>query len=342
MKIIFGSDEDGKLVQQSLTHLSELMTLEIYQKERDLNAPNGHEWKKLIHTSLPLLKNFKFYFQFDSVLYTFEQLQQIIMSFQTSFYQLEKQWLIRCDMCYRDRTYAAIYSLPFSFDRFSIFTNLLDKSISSSIDRPIYTNIKTLVFEEKSVIPDANFNRTCINNLIINTHFEPMNWIHILKKLKYLEIQSGAILSAKNLNFLFQNSRTLHELVIEKNLLWILTENWKRESICKYLSKKIWFLNLISNGQNLNIDEVKQIIRFFALKCRHLSLCISPDIKIIRLILQKMKNLNSLHIRIQEQDYPPITIEWLNKKQSQINFTDSNCFIVNDGDDRYFWLGKHS
>jgi hypothetical protein len=125
----------------------------------------------------------------------------------------------------------------------------------------------------------------------------------------------------------------------------MLTENWKNVFICKQLSEKIRSLKLTSNDHRLgclNEIEIEQIIRIFASKCQHLSLCIYSEIITIRLLLQNMRQLISLHIRIQGKDYPPIDIEWLNKKKSEIKFTHSDCFIVNDGYDRYFWLGKHS
>jgi hypothetical protein len=182
-------------------------------------------------------------------------------------------------------------------------------------------------------------------NLVLNSYFDCVNWVHILTKLSHLEIQSSQALSSEYFSFLLNNTPYLYSLVVDKNVLSMLTGNWKNVFICKQLSEKIRSLKLTSNDHRLgclNEIEIEQIIRIFASKCQHLSLCIYSEIITIRLLLQNMRQLISLHIRIQGKDYPPIDIEWLNKKKSEIKFTHSDCFIVNDGYDRYFWLGKHS
>jgi hypothetical protein len=43
----------------------ELITLEIYQKERGRSLLNGQLCEEIILLSHPLLKNFQFYFQFE-------------------------------------------------------------------------------------------------------------------------------------------------------------------------------------------------------------------------------------------------------------------------------------
>ncbi|CAF3041254.1 unnamed protein product, partial [Rotaria sp. Silwood2] len=89
-KIIFTNNEDCLLIQQSLTHLSQLINLEIYQKEKGISFHNGQIWEQIILSSLPLLKNFKFYFQFAYYYHQFDQIKQVIASLSTPFYVLEK------------------------------------------------------------------------------------------------------------------------------------------------------------------------------------------------------------------------------------------------------------
>ncbi|CAF3596074.1 unnamed protein product [Rotaria sp. Silwood1] len=131
LKISFLKDEDVILMQGSLANLSKLITLEICQKERGRLLPNGQVWENLICSSLPLLQNFKFYFQFEVFPYSTNQVKQIVTSFSTPFYKREKNWFIRCDMS-REYPYPAVlYSLPFPFDQFTILTNSFDESIST-------------------------------------------------------------------------------------------------------------------------------------------------------------------------------------------------------------------
>jgi len=55
-------------VQHSFAHLSQLRTFEIYQQKRGRIRLDSQIWEEIIRSSLPLLKNFKFYFEFS--LYT--------------------------------------------------------------------------------------------------------------------------------------------------------------------------------------------------------------------------------------------------------------------------------
>jgi hypothetical protein len=87
LKIIFIQDEDLVLVEQSITRLSQLVTLEIYQKERGRLYPNDQIWEELIRSSLSLLKHFKF----QHILYTFDRINQIVSFFSTPFYILKKK-----------------------------------------------------------------------------------------------------------------------------------------------------------------------------------------------------------------------------------------------------------
>ncbi|CAF1534581.1 unnamed protein product, partial [Adineta steineri] len=64
LKIVLESAEHNDLLPQSISSLSELSNLEIYQKEQGYTVPNGQQWEQIISLSCPLLKNFKFVFQF--------------------------------------------------------------------------------------------------------------------------------------------------------------------------------------------------------------------------------------------------------------------------------------
>ena len=94
LKIIFTDDKDCLLIQQSLTDLSQLINLEIYQQEVGIPYPNGQLWEQIIFSSLPLLN----YFQFIYYNHQLNQIKQVIASFSTPFYVHEKNWFIRCDM----------------------------------------------------------------------------------------------------------------------------------------------------------------------------------------------------------------------------------------------------
>lgn len=348
LKIIFEKDKDLILIQKSLIHLSQLITLEIYQKERSRSFPNGQLWEKLIRSSLPLLKYFQFYFQFIYVRNNFNPDLQIISPFSTPFYIDEKNWFIRCHICQTPKPWAIIYTIPFTFHQLTLLPKSSFKSISiysndiyNISNKYIYTNVKTLILEEKHLISDDDdINQIQIKNLIIQCHINLIDWIHLFNKLRHLEITSKARFLLKSFRLLLDNTPYLHSLTIEKSILRILTQNWRNDIICNHLSQKIQSLKLYSTMKQshcLSKYELEQIIRIFSSKCQHLSLSVQSPNNTIPLILQKMSQLLSLHININEKPYISIDMIWLEKQQTKYNH--SNSIIVNDGYDHYFWFG---
>ncbi len=342
LKIIFTNDRDCLLIQQSLIHLSQLINLEIYQEESETSFPDGQIWEQIILSSLPLLKSFKFYFQFICDEHQLNQIKQVIASFSTPFYVLEKNWFISCDasarcvtrnMHHRHRKFVILYTIPFPFETFPIFKHSSKITTSSN-----WSNIKTLVFKNYTK-PDQNFNRSNVINLIIDTSFDSLVWIHVLTKLRHLTIEDGAVLSMENFNILLNNTPYLCSLTAKKSMLKLLTDNWTDICICNYLSQKIRSLTFHSNKNPLqcfNKNELEKILPIFVSKCQHLSLGVHSRNNAIEFILHKMFQLNSLHVHIQQRNSPPITIQWL--EQQHIQFNHSNCIIINDKQDHYFWL----
>lgn len=334
------------MIQKSLTHLSQLITLEIYQKERGNSLTNGQIWEELIHSSLSLLKEFKFYFQFRYQLLSVDENKQIIASFSTPFYVLEKKWFIRCDMYGSYRSLAAIYTIPFAFDRLTIVSNSTKKSIStySNVDNEIsmnniYSHVKTLILEEKQSNPDNNLRRSQIINLIINDSFNPIDWIHVLTKLRHLELKSRSNLSSEDFRYLLVNTPHLHSLTTDKCILRTVTENWGYTLVCHKLSERIQSLKLYSSTRQsdcLSRNDLKQIIRIFAAKCQHLSLPVQLPSNSISFILQSMSQLRSLHVHTARKYNSSLNMLWLEKEVLQLN--NSNCIIINDGFDCYLWL----
>ncbi|CAF4235041.1 unnamed protein product, partial [Adineta steineri] len=122
LKIVLESAEHNDLLPQSISNLSELTNLEIYQKEQGYTIPNGQQWEQIISSSCPLLKNLKFVFQFPYQSYISNQMKQIIASFSTPFYINEKKWFVRCDIWTRYRA-VILYTLPFTFNRLKCSLN---------------------------------------------------------------------------------------------------------------------------------------------------------------------------------------------------------------------------
>ena len=188
----------------------------------------------MITTSLPSLNNFKFYFQFKCRDHQLDQLKQVVASFSTPFYTLEKNWFVRCDVSARheqpiydvkygilneNMRHTILYTIPFSFEEFTVFkafskTKISDWSRNYLDHRSISThaNMKTLIFKCYSA-PDPMFNRSSIINLIINTSFDSLAWVHILTKLRHITIGDGAVLSSEDFNILLDNASHLHRVI---------------------------------------------------------------------------------------------------------------------------------
>src|SRR6202034_864592 len=93
---------------------------------------------------------FQFYFQFKYLSNQVNRLKQSVASFSTPFYVLEKNWFIRCDISNEYPYCAALYSLPFPLDQYTIVSNSFDQSISTlpnsnitDSSNNIYANVKT-------------------------------------------------------------------------------------------------------------------------------------------------------------------------------------------------------
>ncbi|CAF1649964.1 unnamed protein product [Rotaria magnacalcarata] len=144
LKIVYEDYRDCILIQQSLTDLSQLNDLEVYQKQPGGSLPRGEIWTQIISASVPSLKNFKFYFQFICHKHQLNQLKEVVASFSTRFYKLEKNLIVRCDVSDRYETIfhdveydtnntnmrrVILYTIPFGFEVFTVFKTFLKSKI---------------------------------------------------------------------------------------------------------------------------------------------------------------------------------------------------------------------
>ncbi|CAF1374943.1 unnamed protein product [Rotaria sordida] len=339
---------DYSLILDSLVHLSQLITLEIYEMRVGKVPLNGQRWEDLIRSSFPLLKTFKFYFIFHSL--TSQELKRLVASYSTPFYIKEKQWFVYCNIFANSKNnrygkLSIFYTLPYPMETLTIYKNSFKKIISNlSINNHsnIYANIKTLIFENY-ITPNHNFNKTKIINLVINTQFESIYWLHSLTKLQQLHIDHFGFISMEQFQILLDNTPYLYSLSLRKSQLIRLTDNGNDVHICNHLSQKIRVLKLHSYKnplECLNRHELERILSIFETKCEYLSLGLQTTTNTIDYILLRMSALNYLHVFVHEKFRLPITktltIEWLEKQQTQFNH--SNCIIINNIHGNYFWL----
>jgi hypothetical protein len=293
----------------------------------------------LIRSSFPLLKIFKFYFQFD--VSSSNNIEEVTSSFCTPFYVHEHNWFSRCEI---SGGYGILYSLPFPYHTYLFFKDSLGKKMSTSSNnfhKNMFVNVKTLQIYYKSSQPDENFDKSEVINLELSAYFESNKWIHLLFKLRHLELNILTEISPQNFLHLLNNTPCLNSLMAEKRILQRVTEHWNNVSICNHLSSKIRTLKLgghVPRSRSISRHEIEQITTIFS-KCEHLSLCVQSSNDTTGFILQNMSRLHSLHVNICGKAGPSIDMKWLEKEQTIFNA--SNCIIVINKHDHYFWLGKH-
>ncbi|UJR17807.1 hypothetical protein I4U23_004706 [Adineta vaga] len=335
LKIIYEDHRNCTHIQQSLTNLPQLNDLEVYQKQPDGPFPSGETWRQIILTSIPSLKNFKFYFQFTCRVHRLNELKQVVESFSTPFYISKNKWFVRCDMsahdepsfyddkygiCNENMRHVILYTIPFTFDEFPIFKIFSKTKISdysrNSIDyesNNMATDIKTL-FLKSNTTPDTMFNRSSIVNLTIITYFDASAWVPIMNKLRQITIGDGAALSVDDFNILLDNTPYLYSLTVKKSVLKQMTDNWTDACICRHLSRKIRVLTFSSDqnlSQSLDKNELEKILPIFSSQCQHLSLGIQSYNNTIDFILQ----------------------------QQNTRFNRGNCIMTNVRHQYHFWLG---
>ena len=364
LKINFSNYIDADSMKRSCKHLSQLTTLEICQKERGDVTPNGQIWEELLRSTLPLLKHFRFCFQFYYDSSPPDEIKQIVKSFSTLFYILEHNWFIRCDFNESEnrRCNAVLYSLPYTFDQFTIVTDCFDKSLSTlptndknKLNRNMYQNVKTLIFRN-DLLPDENFNRIQIINLYMYNYAHLAEWTHSLTALRHLEISFQTKMWSKNFGRLLENLPHLQSLSVEKSLLKGMTKNWSNTIICNRLSTMIRSLKLRFQYSHSITDDLHEIARIFGTNCEHLSIHCPMSTKEIVFIFQNMPQLHSLNVQIipltdtpnlirrRRVTSPPnsaIDMLWIELESQQKIFNRSNSIMTHHLKNYYcFWLGK--
>ena len=118
LKLQFRCYNSIDLITHTLKDLNNLrrLTVEILDIYID-----GHQWKEIITNYLPKLKLFqlKMEFYFRDRVHTKQYVNDLLDSFQTSFWLEERQWFVRCHYHPQSSSnYICLYTLPYSFANF--------------------------------------------------------------------------------------------------------------------------------------------------------------------------------------------------------------------------------
>lgn len=213
LEIFYNERRDGYDLRTSLRQMPQLTKLSVCDDTNHNPIPHGEIWKKLIRSSLPLLKNFQFYFTFDYYPEISDNINEIIASFSTPFYLLEKRWFIRCHSYTNHKLQGVLYSIPFAFSRMLINVPSLDSDMSIASHSNLYTKMKTLLLHEKCSVPNLNVFKPNIEQLFIRNNFTK-DWFPLLTNLRHLEIGPSVELSFIEFTCLLTNIPRLQSLAI--------------------------------------------------------------------------------------------------------------------------------
>jgi hypothetical protein len=350
LKVFYSHSGDSQIVRASLSHLSQLNKLAVYDSAWSSPPPDGQKWETLIVSSLPLLQNFQFCFKFWKDPSAISDINRIISAFSTPFYLEEKRWLVRCDTHSQQFSAAVLYSLPFAFERFEIVTNSFNESVSTSnicstndFNKNPYRNVKTLVANAKCEKLDQDLMGRNVKHLILKFSGIPADWLFTMTHLRQLSLGSGIGMQSKDFARLLKNLPCLNSLVASYNTLKCLTNYWKNKLVCEQLSYKIRSLNvcldeyLSSRTQDyVKVDELLPIVRVFGKRCQHFTVTVYSRNIVVGLILRTMRRLRSLKVLLKEHGDFKITKNWL--KEQNATLKDLDCSIIMDGNEYSFWF----
>ncbi|CAF3933453.1 unnamed protein product [Rotaria sordida] len=353
LKLFYNEAKDGNALQISLSQMSQLTKLALYDNGNYSLLPDGGKWEKLIKSSLPLLKTFQFCFYFLCYRNSLNDVNQAMSSFSTTFYLVEKCWFIRCDSDNQYSVLGAFYTMPFAFAEMRVDINSCDMSTSTLTANNVdvrkyesYEKVETLMFNEICQMPCQGFLTFNIVRLILNTDL-PTSWYFLLNNLHHLEFRRNVHMSATDFAHFLTNAPQLQSLTLLISVLIKLTDSFTNKAVCDQLSQRIQSLTIsdcLSNhdyGQNMEpIHILSNIVRIFGNTCEHLSLNLATIPQTVLPILGNMRQLHSLHIHYPSwrcKSYIPTTY-WFQQSTSETDVSD----IIYTPDDLnfYIWFGK--
>lgn len=341
---------DNGIVRASLSQLSQLISLSIYDSAWENPPPDGRIWEELITSSIPLLKKFEFCFKFWRDFSLASETDRIVSTFSTPFYLQEKSWFVQCDAHHQQFSIAVIYSLPYAFQRFEIVTQSFDESISTckkkNLKKNLYENVNTLMVD----ITCEKINEGLVSKNIIDVSLKhsgvPIDWLFSITRLYQLTLGNQIDIQPKAFIRLLQCTPRLQSLIVSNHTLKLLSNDWKDKMVCELLSRKIRSLKISSGDcfsvnlkDYVKVDELLPIVRVFSGCCRYLSIAVYSRNIVAGLILRTMVHLRSLKVRlIEHNDDLRITREWL--IQQNIMFNNLDCSIIVDENEYSFWLSR--
>ncbi|CAF1271458.1 unnamed protein product [Rotaria sordida] len=290
-------NEPDTLIMKFLQSMPNLYHLKINLRN---SLIDGYQWKQIISNYLPNLKIFRLEMEgsliFDQNIQ--ELADELIKSFQTSFWINEHQWFVRC-FIQRKTIYLSILSNTFDYDRYKLsrsFTlndpycdhhelyNGIPSIGETLFDQPIPTHIRVSDIEYLGI------------NLPTNDQF----WSSLsnFNRLKTLTILSHVDNFQSKIQALLDRAPNLYCLNIYQNISLPL-----QTSLFQSRHTSIRQLNLRECHYHLNEEECIRLCHSpLGIQCEVLSIRIKNRESIIYLV-QNMINLLSLYVQCEDEKY---------------------------------------
>ncbi|CAF1354795.1 unnamed protein product [Adineta steineri] len=300
-----GSADLLKSIFQTMPNLCHL-TIDISQMYLD-----GHAWEHIINNYLPKIKMFrlKMKFQFeqnsDSMV---ENVDKLLMTFQTTFWLEEYRWFVRCHWDPSDTLRSTIiYTLPYAFNEYSYSNGFYSKSTClnekdywtyDSVDMiTLNNNRKTSV--DTHTVPVSHFPN--IRHAEINF---PLNEYFSLLFPSFHRLTSLHIHVDTNPNY-----DQLQMLINQASFLYSLRfcpAQKSRYELFQLSSKSIRRLEFpytpSTRSNNFSNEDCYNLIHSpLGIQCEVLSICFENRIDILNLI-QKMSNLRLLVFKSEDDN----------------------------------------
>ncbi|CAF2805783.1 unnamed protein product [Rotaria sp. Silwood2] len=190
LKLCLSQVQEDKILKflQNMPNLYELIIdICCFDKDYSNTILNGYQWEKIIHNNLPNLQIFRFRieFQLTNENNREQQIDELINSFQSSFWLKEHKWFVRCHWNSMNSSSSIyLYTLPYSFNYFNFNSSMKFKSTSSNDNNYIdYNRVDHLEYQISSIeeIASSSIQFFNLQNLFIKLPINDYFWFNIPK-----------------------------------------------------------------------------------------------------------------------------------------------------------------
>ncbi|CAF1438215.1 unnamed protein product, partial [Rotaria sordida] len=260
---------------------------------------DGHRWEQIIRNYLPKLRVFRLKMQQTRIFNQNmeEHANELLKSFQNSFWIDEHQWFVRCLIQTNTIVFYTL-SKPFHYCEDELPRSLIS-TLPHDDHQDFYNNITNInngTFFDQSILPHirlTNINYLCIK-LSINDQFWSV--VPTLNRLRSLAVSSHVDTCHSQLQNLLDRAPNLHHLCIHHDTTVPI-----QMSLFRYTNTPVRQLNLTDYNRYFNEEEcIKLSHSPLGIQCEVLSIMVTNRESIIYLI-KNMMNLRSLQIQCEDE-----------------------------------------